>query len=176
MHESVVEFIERMGLNLEAEGLPRTAGRLIGFLLIHSEAYSLDELAEKLQVSKASISTNARQLEDHRILERISAPGDRRDYYRMKPDSWEGMLRAAQQKWSTTRELLTATAAALPEEMETGRARVIEAEQFHLLLIDGVERMLDRWSRRPVVVSPDGNEQSYESQNDVGPARASEEK
>ena len=90
MHESVAEFVERMALTLEAEGLPRIAGRLFGFLLIHSDAYSLDELAERLQVSKASISTNARQLEEHRILERISTPGDRRDYYRMAPDAWEG--------------------------------------------------------------------------------------
>lgn len=173
MHESVREFVEKMGLTLEAEGLPRTAGRLIGFLLVHPESYSLDELAEKLQVSKASVSTNARQLEEHRILERISAPGDRRDYYRMKPDAWEGMLRAAQQKWSTTRELLTAAAAALPDEMEEGRSRLIEAEQFHLLLIDGVERMLERWSRRQAEFGLAGALKN-ESRND-GPGRASEE-
>ena len=148
MHESVAEFVERMALTLEAEGLPRIAGRLFGFLLIHSDAYSLDELAERLQVSKASISTNARQLEEHRILERISTPGDRRDYYRMAPDAWEGMLRAAQQKWNTMRVLLTAGAAALPDEMEVARARLIEAEQFHLLLLDGVEQMTERWARR----------------------------
>lgn len=175
MHESVAEFVERMGLSLEAEGLPRIAGRLFGFLLVHPEAYSLDELAERLQVSKASISTNARQLEEHRILERISTPGDRRDYYRMAPDAWEGMLRAAQQKWSTMRVLLTAGAASLPDEMEAAHARLIEAEQFHLLLLDGVERMIERWSRRQAglgVEKPGGLEQS---RYDASPAGASEE-
>lgn len=148
MDDSVGEFIERMGLTLEGEGLPRIAGRLFGFLLVFPEAYSLDELAEKLQVSKASISTNARQLEEHGILQRISSPGDRRDYYRMAPDAWEGMLRTAQVKWNAMRVLLTAGAAALPEEMDASRARLIEAEQFHLLLLDGVERMIERWGRR----------------------------
>lgn len=148
MHESVAEFIEKMGLVLEGEGLPRIAGRLFGFLLVHPESFSLDELAEQLQVSKASISTNARHLEQHGILERTSEPGNRRDYYRMDPDAWEGLLRAAQRKWNAMRVLLTAGAAALPEEMDIGRARLIEAEQFHLLLLDGLERMAERWARR----------------------------
>jgi DNA-binding MarR family transcriptional regulator len=148
MHQTVEEFIERMALTLESEGLPRIAGRIFGFLLVHPEAYSLDELAEQLQVSKASVSTNARHLVEHGILERMSSPGDRRDYYRMDIDAWAGMLRNAQQKWGAMRELLTAGAASLPEEMETGRARLIDAEQFHLLLLDGVERMIERWERR----------------------------
>jgi hypothetical protein len=66
----------------------------------------------------------------------------------MDPDAWEGLLRAAQHKWNAMRVLLTAGAAALPEEMEVGRARLIEAEQFHLLLLDGLERMAERWARR----------------------------
>lgn len=171
MDETVTEFVERMGLMLEAEGLPRTAGRLVGFLLVHPEAYSLDELAEKLQVSKASISTNARQLEEHRVLERISAPGDRRDYYRMKVEAWEGMLRSGLQKWNATRELLTATAAAIPDEMHESRARLIEAEQFHLLLIDGMERMLERWGRRSTSASGAGD-----TPNEASPTGASEER
>lgn len=153
MHSGVADFVERMGLLLEGEGLPRIAGRLFGFLLVHSQAFSLDELAEQLQVSKASISTNARHLEQHGILERISEPGDRRDYYRMAPDAWEGMLRTAQHKWNSMRVLLTAGAASLPDELEEGRARLIDAEQFHLLLLDGVERMIDRWSRRESVTA-----------------------
>lgn len=148
MHPAVAEFVEKMALTLEAQGLPRIAGRLFAFLLINGEAYSLDDLAERLQVSKASVSTNARLLEQHGILERSSAPGDRRDYYRMAPDAWDGMLRNAEHKWSAMRVLLTAGAASLPEEMEEARARLIEAEQFHLLLISGMQEMLERWSRR----------------------------
>ena len=48
------------------------------------------------------------------------------------------------------RVLLTAGAASLPDEMEEARARLIEAEQFHLLMLDTVEGMLERWARRKV--------------------------
>lgn len=148
MHDSVQSFVERMGLMMEAEGLPRIAGRIFGFLLVHEGAYSLDELAERLQVSKASVSTNARLLEHHGMLERTSAPGDRRDFYQVGPDAWERMLRVGQRKWEQLRMLFTEAEASLPEEMEVGRARLIQAEQFHLLLIDEVDRMLERWRRR----------------------------
>jgi DNA-binding MarR family transcriptional regulator len=175
MHEAVAEFVERMALTLESEGLPRIAGRLVGFLLVHPDAYSLDELAEHLQVSKASISTNARQLEEHGILQRISTPGDRRDYYRMTPDAWEGMLRAAQQKWNAMRMMLTAGAASLPDEMETARARVIEAEQFYLLMLDGVERMIERWGRRQTGLGTERSAGAEQPRYDASPAGASEE-
>lgn len=148
MEQAVERFVERMGLQMEAEGLPRIAGRLIGFLLVHEGAYSLDELAERLQVSKASVSTNARLLEQHGMLERSSTPGDRRDFYRIGRDPWRESLQVAMQKWETMRMLFTEAEASLPEEMEVGRRRLIQAEQFHLLLMDQAERLLERWARR----------------------------
>ena len=42
------------------------AGRRLGFFLIDGKARSLTELAELLEVSKASVSTNARLLEKER--------------------------------------------------------------------------------------------------------------
>jgi len=145
MHEAAQHLVERMGLMLEAEGLPRIAGRLLGFLLVNEGAFSLDDLADELQVSKASVSTNARQLERYGLLERTSAPGDRRDYYQMGPDVWEKLLAQWQRKWEAMRALFTEAAAALPEEMEVGRARVIRAEQFHLLMVDLADRASARW-------------------------------
>lgn len=145
MHEVVKDFVERMGLLLEHEGLPRIAGRIFGYLLIHAGAFSLDELSERLQVSKGSVSTNARQLEMIGLVERVSEPGDRRDYYRMGPDAWERMLESAQRRWEQLRSQLNSTAAMLPQELEGGRRRLIQAEQFHRLMIDGVDGMLERW-------------------------------
>jgi DNA-binding transcriptional regulator GbsR (MarR family) len=145
MHEAAQHLVERMGLALEAEGLPRIAGRLLGFLLVHEGAFSLDDLADELQVSKASVSTNARQLERYGLVERTSAPGDRRDYYQMGPDVWEKLLARWQQKWEAMRALFTEAAASLPEEMEAGHARLIRAEQFHLLMVDLADRASARW-------------------------------
>ncbi|CAN5658915.1 siderophore transport transcriptional regulator MmpR5 [soil metagenome] len=145
MHESVQQFVERMGMLMEAEGLPRSAGRIFGFLLLAKDACPLDELADTLQVSKASVSTNARLLEQCGLLERTGTLGDRRDFYQMRPDAWERMLHSAQRRWETMRALLAEAEVSLPPELEEGKCRLREAEQFHALLLDEAETLLERW-------------------------------
>ncbi|MBX6365610.1 MAG: MarR family transcriptional regulator [Gemmatimonadetes bacterium] len=86
MHDTRVRLLERIGQEFEREGMPRIAGKVIGALLLHRGALSLDELAARLGVSKASASTNARLLERLGVLERQTRPGDRRDYYTVSPD------------------------------------------------------------------------------------------
>ena len=63
MDPQTVNFIERMGVALDSDGLPRIAGRIFGLLLVSEDARSLDDLAAELRVSKGSVSTNARLLE-----------------------------------------------------------------------------------------------------------------
>ncbi|MCK5448733.1 MAG: MarR family transcriptional regulator, partial [Gemmatimonadetes bacterium] len=58
------QFIERMGLAVERMGLTRTFGRLFGLLMVADRPLSLDEIVERLDVSKASVSTNARACEE----------------------------------------------------------------------------------------------------------------
>ena len=76
-------LVEKMGLFFESEGFPRITGRIFGLLLLSATPLSLDALADRLRVSKASVSTDARLLERRGILERTSHPGDRRDYYKI---------------------------------------------------------------------------------------------
>jgi DNA-binding transcriptional regulator GbsR (MarR family) len=82
------KVIEDFGLYFEQYGLPRILGRIYGLLLITDEpALGLDEMAEQLNISKASASTTARQLQAFTLIEKVSLPGDRRDYYRVYGDS-----------------------------------------------------------------------------------------
>ena len=80
------EFVERMGHILESDGHSRIAGRMVGLLLLTEGDTSLDDLAAQLEVSKPSVSINARLLEDKGVLERAGRVGDRRDYYRIAAD------------------------------------------------------------------------------------------
>jgi DNA-binding transcriptional regulator GbsR (MarR family) len=73
----------------EADGLPRIAGRIFALALISNEARSLDEIAETLGVSKASVSNDTRLLERLGFIERVSRPGDRKDYYQSSDRSFE---------------------------------------------------------------------------------------
>src|SRR5215210_7020106 len=50
MDMKTADFVDRMALALEADGLPRIAGRIFGLLLISDDCRSLDELATVLHV------------------------------------------------------------------------------------------------------------------------------
>lgn len=92
MHEASDDFIELMGRHLEEEGATRIAGRLFGLLMLEEGPCALEELAERLRVSKGSVSSNARLLEDWGIAERVTRPGDRRDFYQLAPDAADRFL------------------------------------------------------------------------------------
>ena len=85
-HPYAAEYVERMGLLWEGQGLPRIAGRILGCLALQSEPRTLDDLALALDVSKASVSTDARRLERLGLVSLTSRPGDRRDYYVIAPN------------------------------------------------------------------------------------------
>ena len=125
MTDGAREFIERMGLVAEEQGIPRIGGRMLGYLLLQKEQKSLEQIAEDLQVSKASVSLNARCLERLGVVEKVSSPGDRRDYYRIVERPWERIYAAAQEQIQRTHDVLELQVRLLGEE-DTGRRRVQE--------------------------------------------------
>ncbi|MEE8469745.1 MAG: MarR family transcriptional regulator [Dehalococcoidia bacterium] len=87
-------FVEEVGLHFEQAGAPRMAGRIVGWLLICDPPHqSTGELAEALLASKGSISSATRLLIQMGMIERISLPGQRRDYFSIKPNSWDEMMK-----------------------------------------------------------------------------------
>lgn len=88
------EFIEEVGIVFERAGLPRMGGRVLGWLLIcESSQQSAEQLSEALQASKGSISAMTRQLIHFGLIERFGIPGVRHDYFRLKADAWESLIR-----------------------------------------------------------------------------------
>src|ERR1700737_1613219 len=86
------EFVDRMGLFFELLGGPRTMGRVYGWLLIcDPPQQSLTQLAEALSVSKASVSTVARQLREGGMVERLPSP-NRQHLYRVTPGGFTSVL------------------------------------------------------------------------------------
>ena len=155
MDEAVQQFVERMGLVCEKEGMARSAGRIFGLLLVGGRPYSLDELAEKLQASKAGISTNCRMLEQFGMIERVSSLGDRRDFYRVREDPWEHMMRVAQSRWREMVKVFGEVEPALPPQLSEGKRRLREAGEFHGLLIRQVDALMDTWRTMRAGAVPD---------------------
>ena len=87
--EQLLLYVEDFGLYFEQFGLARTAGRMLGWLLVGDPPHqTMDELVEVLQVSKSSISTTSRLLMYIGLVSKVSFPGERKDFYRISDDAW----------------------------------------------------------------------------------------
>ena len=86
-------FAEEMGQTFDRWSLPRMAGRVWGILLVSEEpALSSQDLADRLHASAGSISTATRYLLDHRLIERVRRPGERKEFFRFDPTSTYAMF------------------------------------------------------------------------------------
>ncbi len=135
------QFVERMGLMTEADGLPRIAGRIFGYLLLTPGECSLDELAAALGVSRASVSNDARRLVQMGLIERRSRPGDRRDYYRSAPEAFRHSIEARIEGLRRFHALIDEAHSFGIEDEEVGR-RLAAWDDAHRLLLDAFTRML----------------------------------
>ena len=145
MDLQTARFTERMGLALEADGLPRIAGRIFGLLLVSEDARSLDDLARQLKVSKASVSTNARLLEQRAVLERISRPGDRRDYYRVPPDLFSHTMAQRVARWQRFHEAIAAARTTLPIRSAEVMDRLEEYQEAYAYMSQVITEALASW-------------------------------
>lgn len=141
-------FIERMGLITESDGLSRIAGRLFGALLLADEPRSLDALAEQLDVSKASVSTEARRLVERGVAERIGKTGDRRDYYALTPDFFAQIVRFRLNRWSGLHRLIRDMEAQSAGEPRVVRDRFAYIDDVHGFVLSRVEDALAEWADR----------------------------
>ena len=100
-------FIGRMGHAAETNGLSPIAGRLFALLLLSDAPRSLDDIAAGLEVSKASVSTEARRLVERGVVERTRRAGDRRDYYELAPDFFAQIVESRIEQWRRIQALIT---------------------------------------------------------------------
>lgn len=145
----LASFIERAGCLCERDGLPRIAGRILGLLLVSAEPLALDVIAERLGVSRASVSTDARRLVEQGLLERVGLPGDRKDYYRMAAESPE---RSLEQKLTGLRQFLALLdeAQRLPDQDPAVVTRLAETSALYRDVMLATAAALERWRARPL--------------------------
>ena len=141
-------FVESMGLYFEANGIARIGGRSLGLLKISEGPVSLDQMAELLHVSRASISTNMRQFILLGLCEHFSIPGDRRHYYVFSESAWIKHLRRSITGSRALIDIMEAGLQALPPDRTQARSRLRETSALFAFLEEEIVKLLDRWNAR----------------------------
>lgn len=139
-------FIEDMARLLVPWGVPQTAARLYGYLLLKAEPASLDGVAADLGMSKSSASVAARLLEQYTLARRRGEPGTKRAFYEVS-DNYEGILSGQSRLIAALTNLLRRRAEneAAPE---SGHGRLAEMADFYGMIGEAMEQAFERWKQR----------------------------
>jgi DNA-binding transcriptional regulator GbsR (MarR family) len=140
--KAVEEFVERLGLVAQADGIPRIAGRIMGLLVIHGGPFSFAELADRLKVSRGSISTNTRLLEHLGIIERVTKPGERQDYFQIRTEPYIELMRGYLGRVYKATEVVAEAQRKLPDEWSDTQKRLGELGTFYHNMIDRIEPLV----------------------------------
>ncbi len=137
-------FIERTGQAFESDGLPRIAGRIMGFFVIHAEPVSFAELAVRLQVSRGSISTNARLLESLGVIERMTMAGDRQVYYKLADSPFVRLIEGFIKRQKDMEAYVKTVQAQIPAAMKAARTHLREMHAFHKAAAEHLQRLVEQ--------------------------------
>ncbi len=88
VHDSMLDGLGQLA---DYFGFSKVMGQLYGTLLLNPGPLSLDDMMERLGISKASVSMNMRTLEHMGMVRQVWVRGGsgRRKYYEAETDFWE---------------------------------------------------------------------------------------
>jgi DNA-binding transcriptional regulator GbsR (MarR family) len=135
-----------MGLLMESFGLPRMWGRVFGALLVAEPSeQTAEELAATLQASRGSISTATRMLEQASLIERVSKPGERKDYFRNKPGAWFEATRRRAAAITLFREMAEKGLGLIQSDDPEVRRGLEEMRDYFAYWERAFPRLLEEW-------------------------------
>jgi DNA-binding transcriptional regulator GbsR (MarR family) len=138
-------FIQGMAQILVPWGVPQTAARLYGYLLLSDEPVSLDRIVTDLEISKSTASVAARLLVTYTLVRRTGQRGTRRVLFEAS-DDFNGMLNA-QKRASEQLAALIKEGAQTTSSRRT-RERLRTMAEFYLLNRDAMESAQRDWAAR----------------------------
>jgi DNA-binding transcriptional regulator GbsR (MarR family) len=96
--DTVRQFVEAWGAMGALWGVNRSVARVHALLMATEGPLSLDEIAERLTISKGNASMSLRELRTFGVVRQVEVPGDRRDFYVTEPDVWTMFFRILKER------------------------------------------------------------------------------
>ena len=148
LDEERKRYVEEFGLLFGQFGLPRMLGRVLGVLMISDPPErTAGELAEALGASRGSISQTTRSLIQMSLVQRRSRPGERRDYFRIKPGAWHEIMRREMEALGAFRETAERGLKLLDSGDPEARRSLEEMRDFYAYWEKEMPAVLERWEK-----------------------------
>lgn len=152
---AIERFVVAWGEMGEVWGVNRSVSQIHALLYVSDRPLSAEDIAERLRLARSNVSTSLRELMSWSLIRRVSALGDRRDFYEAEADVFEMVRRIAANR--KTREIDPALAAlrqcvASAEGDARVSAEVRKRFQSMLDFTEGVARSFDEVLQLPTPV------------------------
>ena len=106
-------FVEGIGRLAATVGVSRVIGQLYAMLFLSEKPLCLDDMVERLKISKGNASLNIRKLESLGVAKRVWVKGDRKDFYQAELDLEKiikgGLIDIARSKMKIALDTVTET-------------------------------------------------------------------
>lgn len=149
MSDSLHQFVEEFALAYEAAGIPRTAGRILGWLMVcDPPEQTASQLMEALGTSKASISTMTRLLVQMHLIERVPRRGSRQDYFRIRPGTWSERVKNGLAGLSLYKSLAEKGLRLLENAPPERSERLQEMRELYAFFEEELQGLFERYERK----------------------------
>ena len=148
MNEAQQRYVEDFGLFFERFGLSRMLGRVLGVLLVRPPERSAEELAGMLAASRGSISQATRGLVRMGLVQRLTKPGERRDYFRVRRGTWMELTRQQVAATTALREIAEKGLDLLDSDDPGAKRGLQEMRDFYAFWENELPAALERWEKK----------------------------
>ena len=87
--EVIDRFVDAWGAMGSFWGVNRSVARVHALLLASSRPWTLDEISERLRISKGNASTSLKELRSWSVVRKEFKPGERKEFFACEPDAWK---------------------------------------------------------------------------------------
>ncbi|GGK11282.1 HTH-type transcriptional repressor OpcR [Caldalkalibacillus thermarum] len=103
-HQVRQKVIQTISQNMHLFGITPSVGRLYGIMYFEDRPMTLDEMCEALGMSKTSMSTGVRALQEIQMVHKIWQKGVRKDLYQVEEDWYQTFVSLFGTKWKKALE------------------------------------------------------------------------
>ena len=144
--DALRQYVEDFTLIFEQTGAPRTAARVLAYLQVCDPPHqTMNDLMDALQLSKSSVSSATQTLIQYRLVQRISIPGKRRDYYRVESDVWNTLIYRRVEEARQMREMAERGLHLLENSPDSQKDRLEGMYHFYKFIEKEMPKLVERW-------------------------------
>lgn len=137
--EAQDQFILEWGRMSSSWGINRTMAQIHALLFVTGIPLEVNDIMERLQISRGNASMNLRELMDWGIVRRFRRPGDRKDTYISETDPYQMFIRVVRERKrreiDPTTDAIRECLQRIPSDDPSGQAETMKVRLQALLEI-----------------------------------------